>query len=111
MADSTIRLRNVSYAAAGAQILADIDLDFQPGRFNVILGPNGAGKSTLMRIAAGRLAPTSGEILYGDTQVAALDAAKLARRRAVLSQHVELTFPLPVEDVVLMGRYPHYRGL
>jgi heme transport system ATP-binding protein len=40
--------------------------------------------------------------------VARFDAEKLARRRAVLSQHVELVFPLPAEDVVLMGRYPHY---
>ena len=110
MADSTIRLRNVSYAAGGAQILADIDVEFRPGRFNVILGPNGAGKSTLMRIAAGRLAPSSGEVLYGETPVASLDATTLARRRAVLSQHVELTFALAVEDVVMMGRYPHYRS-
>jgi iron complex transport system ATP-binding protein len=110
MADSTIRLRNVSYAVGGAQILADIDVEFRPGRFNVILGPNGAGKSTLMRIAAGRLAPSSGEVLYGETPVASLDATTLARRRAVLSQHVELTFALAVEDVVMMGRYPHYRG-
>ncbi|MFI5233474.1 MAG: ATP-binding cassette domain-containing protein, partial [Gemmatimonadales bacterium] len=34
-----------------------------------------------------------------------------ARRRAVLSQHVELAFPLSVEDVVLMGRYPHYASV
>ena len=26
----------------------------------------------------------------------------------MLSQHVELAFPLPVADVVMMGRYPHY---
>ncbi len=111
MADAAVRIRDVSYAVGDAHILTGIDLGFAPGRFNVILGPNGAGKSTLMRIAAGRLAPSLGEILYGDTPVAAMDATALARRRAVLSQNVELTFPLPVEDVVLMGRYPHYRGV
>jgi iron complex transport system ATP-binding protein len=111
MADQTIRLRDVSYAAGGATILAGIDLAFAPGRFNVVLGPNGAGKSTLMRIAAGRLAPSTGEVRYGEMPVASLDAATLARRRAFLAQHVELTFALAVEDVVMMGRYPHYRGL
>jgi iron complex transport system ATP-binding protein len=30
------------------------------------------------------------------------------QRRAVLSQHVELAFPLPAGDVVMMGRYPYY---
>jgi iron complex transport system ATP-binding protein len=111
MAEPVIRLREVSYAVGHAQILAHVGIEFQPGRFNVILGPNGAGKSTLMRIAAGRLAPSSGEVLYGEWPVAALDATMLARRRAVLSQNVELTFPLSVEDVVMMGRYPHYRGV
>lgn len=110
MAEAAVRIRDVSYAVGSAQILSGVALDFQPGRFNVILGPNGAGKSTLMRIAAGRLAPSSGEVLYGATSVAALDTSALARRRAFLSQNVELTFPLAVEDVVLMGRYPHYRG-
>jgi iron complex transport system ATP-binding protein len=74
----------------------------------VVLGPNGAGKSTLLKIATGLLAPTSGTVHYGDRPVSDFGAAALARRRGVLSQHVEMAFPLPVEDVVLMGRYPHY---
>ena len=45
---------------------------------------------------------------YDAERVADIGVARLARRRAVLSQHVELAFPLAVEDVVLMGRYPHY---
>jgi iron complex transport system ATP-binding protein len=110
MADAAVRIRDVFYAVGSAQILSGVALDFRPGRFNVVLGPNGAGKSTLMRIAAGRLAPSSGVVLYGATSVASLAAGALARRRAFLSQNIELAFPLAVEDVVLMGRYPHYRG-
>jgi iron complex transport system ATP-binding protein len=74
----------------------------------VILGPNGAGKSTLLRIATGLAQPIAGEVRYGGESIAGLAAEPLARRRAVLSQHVELAFALPVADVVLMGRYPHY---
>ncbi|NUP71933.1 MAG: ATP-binding cassette domain-containing protein, partial [Gemmatimonadaceae bacterium] len=81
---------------------------FVRGRFNVILGPNGAGKSTLLRIAAGLLHPTAGAVWYDEEPVAALGAEVLARRRAVLTQHVELAFPLEVREVVLMGRYPHF---
>ena len=77
--------------------------------FNVILGPNGAGKSTLLTIwPRGCARPTAGEVRYGGRAVAAFGTERLARTRAVLSQHVELAFPLPVEDVVMMGRYPHY---
>ena len=108
MAD--VRLAHVSYNVGSAEILRDLDLSFRKGVFNAILGPNGAGKSTLMRIAAGRLAATSGEVLYAGVPIASLDSTALARRRAVLSQQSEMAFPLSVEDVVLMGRYPHYRA-
>ena len=101
-------LRSVEYRAGDALILRDVSACFRPHRFNVILGPNGAGKSTLLKIATGLLRPTAGEVRYGDRPIAAFAADALARTRAVLSQHVELAFPLSVEDVALMGRYPHY---
>lgn len=94
--------------AAGPRILDDVTARFAACKFNAIIGPNGAGKSTLLRVATGLLRPSAGEVRYGDRPVAAFRADELARTRAVLSQHVELAFPLPVEDVVLMGRYPHY---
>jgi iron complex transport system ATP-binding protein len=103
-----VELRGVTHRAGDVVILDGVDARFRPGRFNVVLGPNGAGKSTLLRVATGLLRPTAGEVLYDGRPVASLDAAALARTRAVLSQHVELAFPLPVKDVVLMGRYPHF---
>jgi iron complex transport system ATP-binding protein len=98
----------VSYRVGETVILDDVSVSFAPNRFNVILGPNGAGKSTLLKIATGLLEPTAGKVCYGDRPVSDYPAPALARKRAVLSQRVELAFPLDVEDVVLMGRYPHY---
>ena len=103
-----VELRQVGYHVGDVRILDDVSVRFRPGRFNVILGPNGAGKSTLLRLATGLVRPTEGEVTYDDQPVASFSAERLARMRAVLSQHVELAFPLPVRDVVLMGRYPHY---
>ena len=103
-------VEDVSFRMGKAQILHSIDLVFRKGKFNIILGPNGAGKSTLMRIAAGHPPPTSGRVLYGAEPIASWDSIALAHRRAMLSQQSELVFPLHVEDVVLMGRYPHYRA-
>ncbi|HEU4643187.1 MAG TPA: ATP-binding cassette domain-containing protein [Gemmatimonadaceae bacterium] len=101
-------LRAVRYVAGNAVILDDVSARFRPGAFNVILGPNGAGKSTLLRVATGLLRPTAGTVLYDDRPVRDFSPDALARKRAVLSQHVSLAFPLPVRDVVLMGRYPHF---
>lgn len=103
-----VELRGVSYRAGRALILDDVSVRFAPGHLNIVLGPNGAGKSTLLRLATGLASPTSGDVRYDGISLATMDAESLARRRAVLSQHVELAFPLPVADVVMMGRYPHF---
>ena len=106
--DAALSLHDVRYTVDGTVILDGVTVRFPAGRFSVILGPNGAGKSTLLRIAAGLLAPSAGEARLGGRPIRTLNPDVLARRRAVLSQHVALAFPLPVEDVVMMGRYPHF---
>jgi iron complex transport system ATP-binding protein len=91
-------------------LLEDISVQWEPGRMHVIMGPNGAGKSTLLRIAAGQLSPASGTVMYGNRPVTGFSVKELATIRAALSQQQELAFPLKVQEVVLMGRYPHIQG-
>jgi len=112
-ANATVQTRSVSlghitYRAGGTCILGDVSVSFRPCGFNVILGPNGAGKSTLLRIATGLLEPDEGTVTYDGVPVKEIGREALARRRAVLSQHVDPAFPLPARDVVMMGRYPHF---
>lgn len=101
-------LDTVSCSVGGTPVVAPTSLAFAPDKVNVILGPNGAGKSTLMKIAAGRLKPTGGRVLLDARDIFAIDAKELALQRAFLSQHVEIDFAITVEEVVLMGRYPHF---
>lgn len=103
-----VEARGLEYCAGGATILKDVDVQFRENRFNVILGPNGAGKSTLLKIVTGLMQPWAGEVLYDAQPINTFTPPALARMRAVLSQHVDLAFPLAAADVVLMGRYPHY---
>lgn len=103
-----VELRGVSFRVGAARIVDDVSVRFPPGRFNVILGPNGAGKTTLLRLATGLTRPSAGDVRYDGRDVGSFDRTELARLRAVLSQHVDLAFPLPAVDVVMMGRYPHY---
>ena len=47
--------------------LDEVSFAIQPGRIVGLLGPNGSGKSTLIKLAAGLLTPTAGELLINDT--------------------------------------------
>ncbi len=67
--DSVVRLDRIgkSYHQPNGQqipILADIDLELHSGQIVALLGPSGSGKSTLMRIIAGLIAPSTGNVLY-----------------------------------------------
>lgn len=103
-----LRTENISYAIGKKEILKNISAEFQPGEFNMILGPNGSGKSTFLKIFSGEIGKFHGSVVYGDKKIAAIRKEELARKRAVMSQHTELGFPLLVEEVVMMGRYPHF---
>ena len=50
-------------------VLADINFKLRTGELVAILGPSGCGKSTLIRIVAGLIRPTRGEVQYRDQKV------------------------------------------
>ena len=50
-------------------VLADINLTLCAGELVAVLGPSGCGKSTLVRIVAGLLQPTHGEVRYRNEPV------------------------------------------
>jgi heme transport system ATP-binding protein len=105
-----IEARGVVYAAGGHPILHGLSARFEPGRLHLILGPNGAGKSTFVKVLSRLLRPQKGQVLYGGEDIVHQSEQALAERRAVLSQAIEIAFPLWVHEVVMMGRYPHFSG-
>lgn len=101
---------NLRFAINGAKLLDDVSVAFAPGKLSMVIGANGAGKSTLVKALCRQVPLQSGEVRYGDRSLTEWREPELARVRAVLSQNVELAFPLRVWEVVLMGRYPHFTG-
>ena len=92
-------------------LLDDVSVNFEAGKLNLIIGPNGAGKSTLVKVICNQIRPHDpGSVFYGDKNIASASIKELACIRSVLSQNIELAFPLTVTEVVMMGRYPHFTG-
>lgn len=81
------------------------------GAITAVVGPNGSGKSTLIRALLGRERLESGSIVLDGIDRFALTQRDFARRVAVVPQREESLFPLRVDEYVVLGRYPHRRGL
>ena len=102
-----LNARGLSVDLGARHALSGIDLTLRPGRLTVIVGPNGAGKTTLLRALAGLLRPTEGQVTLGGQPVTRIPAAERARSIAYLPQGGSVAWPLPVSDVVALGRLPH----
>ena len=54
------------------------DIMIEQGKLTLLMGRSGSGKSTLLNMLAGLLAPDSGKVMYGDTDICALDDDRLS---------------------------------
>lgn len=87
----------------------DLSFDVRAGEVLGIVGPNGSGKSSLLKLLAGLLRPSSGQIRLGSRSIGHIDPHLLARSIAVVPQEYVQVFPFTVAETVLMGRFPHRR--
>jgi len=61
--EALLRLHNLNKSYASFPALKNVNLELAPGRIMGILGPNGSGKTTLIKIVAGLLQPSGGEVM------------------------------------------------
>lgn len=87
--------------------LSDVNFAVKEGEFVSVIGPSGAGKSTLLRCINRMIEASSGEILFDNTNVLALnkkELKKLRTRIGMIFQHYNLVNRLSVFENVLHGR-------
>jgi iron complex transport system ATP-binding protein len=96
----------VSVTLAGRLVVHPLDLSLSGGSLVALVGPNGAGKTSLLRALAG-LIPSGGRIHLEGVDVKELSMNARARAMAYLPQGHHVHWPLPVRDIVALGRFPH----
>ena len=100
-----LKIEELSVKRANAQVLQDVSLFAERGKVTVLLGANGAGKSTLLKAISGQSMNTNGQILINQKNLKDWKPKALAHQRAVLSQHIQLSFSFSVIDTILLGRF------
>lgn len=103
---AVISCRSVSASYSDNVALKKLSLDINQGELWAIVGPNGAGKSTLLKCLLGFKEIDEGEVRFFDRP-----RREVLQRIAYVPQQgqVNWQFPITVKEVVLMGRYRHFK--
>ena len=91
---------NIASQSSTEYALKDVNCRIEAGERVAVVGPNGAGKSTLFKLIVGTLKPQQGQIqIYGHAPGGHICIAYVPQR-----SQIDWSFPVTVEDVVMMGR-------
>ena len=69
MAQTSLKLENISYCNEDEQILDGISFSLNAGEVSCLVGPSGCGKTTLLRLIAGLISPDQGTIHLDDHDI------------------------------------------
>lgn len=94
--DNILECKNLTKNYAGIRALQNINLSVPKGKIVGLLGPNGSGKTTLIKMAAGLLVPTAGEIRI-DGMKPGVETKKIV---SYLPEQTYLSMWMTVEDLL-----------
>ena len=99
-----IKVENLNKSFDGVQVLKNINVEYEPGKCNMIIGASGSGKTVLLKNLIGLMEPDSGDICYGDvklSQMSDTEKMKLRQNIGILFQGSALfDFATVIENVM-----------
>ena len=107
-----IETKALSRAFGGLKAVDAVDFRLEKGEIRAIIGPNGAGKTTLVGLICGRIAPSSGTILFDGRDITRLPAHARVMAGIAYTFQITSVFPklsvydnvaLPVQRRLLAG--------
>ncbi len=109
MVTPLIELRDVSVGYRHRPVFTHLSLSIDEGRFAGIVGPTGSGKTTLLNTVLGTVRPHAGEVLIGGRPLGRSRPGEVGYVPQL--ETVDWSFPVTVEQVILMGLYVNRRRL
>jgi len=107
MTEPLLKIENFSCGYSSFKI-ERINFSLPKGIFAGIIGPNGSGKTTLFRGIMGILPTLKGQISLNGKNMNSFSLKQRAQHIAIVSQSTD-NDDIPVEDYVMMGRYPYFQ--
>lgn len=83
-----IKVENLYKSFDGVPVLKDINVEYEPGKCNMIIGASGSGKTVLLKNLIGLLEPDSGDISYGDSKLSSMSF----REKRMLRKDIGILF-------------------
>ena len=101
-------MRDISFEVSdeheSKEIIRNINLNIDDGKFVVITGPNGGGKSTLAKLIAGIIKPTSGRIYFKGSDITDMSVTERARRGIAYAFQQPVRFKgITVQDLIRLA--------
>jgi len=101
MRSSEVRLERLSKEYNRMVAVDDVSLTIEPGHMVALLGPSGCGKTTCLRMIAGLIRPTSGDVFVNNARMT--DVPVHRRNVGMLFQNYALFPHLTVEENIAFG--------
>ena len=107
MKSDFLTIKNLICGYSKEPVIKDISFCVRQASIVGILGPNGSGKTTLFKAIGGMLPFQEGIIQYNEKNLTQISVKERAKEMAFIPQFFSVPFNYSVEEIVLMGRYPH----
>ena len=92
---------NFTYPKRNSPVLRDLSLKFAAGKITALIGESGSGKSTVLKLLAGLIKPTNGEILWNDISTSRMERNSMLSKVAYAPQAPHLFDATLIENFTM----------
>lgn len=107
MSGAGLACSDLTVSVPGRVLVSGLDLEIEGGSFLGILGRNGTGKTTTLHTLCGLRSESFGGVFLDGRPIREWPRKQVARRVALVTQHLEDPFPTSVLETAMAGRHPH----